>query len=165
MVLGDSGVSRVFFEFAVPTLGILFLIVAPLVGWQKQKMRIEESRKSRIKAHSTERGKLLARTNMGPHTITISGVVAEADTVLIGYRKPYPQNGVLTPGEKIDEHGMVSGTWLAWVKTDDRVDIDKLQFWCRSRSSVVITVDPMGTDLHFIEPLTLDEVKMQLVPT
>lgn len=153
-----------FFEFAVPTLGIVFLVIAPLVGWQKQRQRIEDSRRHRIMAHSAERASILAKSNMGSQTVSISGVVTLDDTVLIGYRKSRPTQGILGPGEKIDEHGSVNGTWVAWLSSNREVEIAKLQFWCNQNVSVVITVDPRGKDLHFIEPLTLDEVKILLAP-
>lgn len=161
-----KGVSRVFFEFAVPAVGIIFLIVAPLVGWQKQVMRIEESRRNRVKAHSTERAMLLAKGNFGSQTVTISGVVLLNETVLIGYRKSSPSNVyTLAPGENIDTSGIISGTWVVWLKPTDNLDIEKLQYWCKSKVTVVFTVDPQGTESHLIEPLTLDEVKIQLAPS
>lgn len=157
--------SRVFFEFSIPTIGMIFLVVASALGWNKQKNKIEEARRYRAMQHSSARAQIVTAHPSAAETIAITGVMRMHDTVLVGYRKSFPNQGALVPGEKVDIGGVVTGTWVAWLQGSDNADIDTLDAWCKDKVEVVLRIEPGSLKLFFVEPLSAARAKLQLAPS
>ena len=145
-------------------MGMIFLVVASALGWSKQKRKIEEARRYRAMQHSSARAQLVTARASSAETIAITGVMRMHDTVLVGYRKSFPNQGALVPGEKVDLEGMVTGTWVAWLQDSNNADIDTLDSWCKDRVEVVLRIEAGSSDLSFVEPLSAAQAKLQLAP-
>ncbi|KJF16361.1 MULTISPECIES: hypothetical protein [Acidithrix] len=154
-----------FFAFSIPIIGILFLGIAPAVGWSRQKRKIEEARLKRARLHSSERARLIAQSFPTSQSAEITGVVNFDATILIGYKRDFPKDGSLTPGETVGADGTVTGTWVAWTHNCAESDISRLQTWSSDTKSIVYQVDSQSSDLTFIEPISQEKVKVQLVPS
>ena len=143
---------------------MLFLLFGSVFGWRKQKKKIEAARRYRAAAHSSERARLAAIQFSQCQSVSISGVVCLAETVLVGYRKPFPADGKLFPGEKMEPDGRVVGTWVAWMAPTSAGDVEKLDRWCKDKAEVILRFDPIGSDLCIFDPLSQVEAKLQLSP-
>lgn len=156
---------RTFIGFALPIASMVFLVVGPILGWERHKKKMERVRSERAKGHSLERARLVATNHKKTHTIKLTGVLNLDSTVLIGYVRDFPSDGRLAPGEKVNESGSVSGTWVAFSDIVETGHINQLNDWTKTEVDLVFTVDDTSEKLHFVEPLSQMKVSLQLTPS
>ncbi len=93
---------RTLIGFALPIASMVFLVVGPILGWERHKKKMERARSERAKSHSLERAKLVATNHKKTNTIKLTGVLNLDSTILIGYVRDFPSDGRLAPGEKVN---------------------------------------------------------------
>ncbi|MDA8197496.1 MAG: hypothetical protein M0019_09885 [Actinomycetota bacterium] len=156
---------RTLIGFALPIASMIFLVVGPLLGWERHKKKMELARSNRAKSHSLERARLVATNHKRTNTIRLTGVLNLDSTVLIGYTRDFPTDGRLAPGEKVNDSGSVIGTWVAFSDLIDTGHISQLSDWTKAEVDLVFTVDDASAKLHFVEPISQMQVSLQLTPS
>lgn len=156
---------RTLIGFALPIASMVFLVVGPLLGWERHKKKMERARSERAKSHSLERARLVATSHKKTNTIKLTGVLNLDSTVLIGYVRDFPSDGRLAPGEKVNESGSVTGTWVAFSDIVETGHINQLSDWTKTEVDLVFTVDDTSAKLHFVEPISQMQVSLQLTPS